>query len=224
MERYMERDALYTLIKASFGSIQKDYPDVQALPGLPPEDQVLEVFGIDEVVFSDFIEDMEIRLGGRRLNLDIFINRQEFGNLTFGRLLDHLGKVLATRIKKPLVVYVDDEDENLFVFKRKFGKDLNLQTFTDSLEAFEYITSNPDVALVITDEVMPGLNGNLLCDKVKEIKPSMKFILITGNPDNDDDLMYNTLRGNRFFEFIRKPMDLENKGQEYLRMIQALTA
>jgi CheY-like chemotaxis protein len=220
----MDRDALYTLIKATLESLQKDYPDVRALPTVPPEDQILEAYGIDEVVFSDFIDDVEIRLGGRRLNLEIFLNRQEYSNLSFRKLLDHLVKVLTNRIKKPLVVYVDDEEENLFVFKRKFGKELNLKTFTDPQEAFQFITSDSDVALVITDEVMPGMNGNLLCDKVKEIKPAMKFILITGNPDNDDDLMYNTLRGNRFFEFIRKPMDLENKGNEYLKMIQGLTA
>ena len=223
MERRMNRDALYTLIKATFESLNKEHSDINAIPPISPEDQVLAGYGIDEVVFSEFIEDVEVRLGNRRLNLEIFLNRQEYSTLTFKKLLDHMVKVLASRIKKPLVVYVDDEEENLFVFKRKFGKELNLKLFTRPQEALAFITEDPDVVLVITDEVMPGMNGNLLCDKVKEIKPSMKFILITGNPQHDEDLMYTSLRENRFYEFIRKPLDLENKGPEYLKMIQSLT-
>jgi hypothetical protein len=48
----------------------------------------------------------------------------------------------------------------------------------------------------------------------------MKFILITGNPNSDDDLMYRSLRKSRFYEFINKPIDLEKKGDEYLKMFQ----
>jgi DNA-binding NtrC family response regulator len=76
--------------------------------------------------------------------------------------------------------------------------------------------------LVITDEVMPKLSGNELCDAVKKSKPNLKFILITGNPNHDSDLMYLTLRKNRFYEFINKPVDFENKAEEYFSMIQSL--
>ncbi len=120
------------------------------------------------------------------------------------------------------VVYVDDEEENLFIFRRKFGKDLNLKTFANPIEALEHIRKSSNIGLVITDEVMPKLSGNQLCDEVRKTKPNMKFILITGNPNQDEDLLYKSLRQNRFYELINKPMDLESKGKEYLSMIKAL--
>jgi hypothetical protein len=48
----------------------------------------------------------------------------------------------------------------------------------------------------------------------------LKFILITGNPNSDDDLMYRSLRNSRFYDFINKPVDLEGKGEEYLKLFQ----
>jgi DNA-binding NtrC family response regulator len=121
-----------------------------------------------------------------------------------------------------MVVYVDDEEENLFIFKRKFGKKLNLNTFSDPIKALEFIQNSEDVRLVITDEVMPKMSGNELCDRVHLTKPLLRFVLITGNPNSDGDLMYRALRKNRFYEFINKPVDFDTKGDEYLGMIQGL--
>jgi hypothetical protein len=52
----------------------------------------------------------------------------------------------------------------------------------------------------------------------------MKFILITGNPNSDGDLMYRALRRNRFFEFFNKPVDFEAKSEEYLGLINRIIA
>ena len=38
-----------------------------------------------------------------------------------------------------MVVYVDDEEENLFIFKRRFGKDFPIKTFSDPHEALSFI-------------------------------------------------------------------------------------
>jgi hypothetical protein len=35
------------------------------------------------------------------------------------------------------------------------------------------------------------------------------IILVTGNPQGDDELMYNSLRHGKFHDFISKPLDLE---------------
>jgi hypothetical protein len=57
---------------------------------------------------------------------------------------------------------------------------------------------------------------------VHETKPLMKFILITGNPNGDGDLMYRALRRNRFFEFFNKPVDFSARGEEYLALIHGV--
>jgi DNA-binding NtrC family response regulator len=150
------------------------------------------------------------------------LSQETLNSLNLGQFLGILSEALLPAGRTPVVVYVDDEEENIFVFKRKYGKRLNLQTFTDPLQALAFIHSDPNVTLVITDEVMPKLSGNGLCDEVHKVKPAVKFILITGNPNSDEDLMYNSLRRNRFYEFINKPVDFEGKGEEYFNMIQSL--
>ncbi len=182
----------------------------------------LEDIGVDQVAFSEIKDELEKRYEGKRLNLENYLNPTEFPYLTVAKLLEHLEKLFVTTNKNPLVVYVDDEEDNLFVFNRKLGKKITLKTFTKPLEALEFIRTNSDVALVITDEVMPLMGGNELCDEVHKTKPYLKFILITGNPDDDSNLLYKSLRHNRFYEFINKPLDLENKSEEYLNLVLGL--
>jgi CheY-like chemotaxis protein len=195
---------------------------IKPLPEEPAQDLPLESSGIDLIAFSDITEDLKQRFMGKDFHLDQYLVPDEFHYLTMGKLLSQLTSSSRTSVRNPQVVYVDDEEENLFVFKRKFGKELNLKTFTDPVAALEYIKTEESVSLVITDEVMPIMGGNALCDEVHKAKPMLKFILITGNPNNDDDLLYRSLRQSRFYEFINKPVDLENKGKEYLNMFREI--
>jgi CheY-like chemotaxis protein len=195
---------------------------VKALPDSIDREKSLEESGMDLIAFSEIAEEFQQRFNGRDFHLDAFMVPEEYYYLTLGKFLDLVCKAFRPSSQNPIVVYVDDEEENLFVFKRRFGKELNLKSFTNPFEALAFVKSSPDVALVITDEVMPGLGGNALCDEVKKTKPNMKFILITGNPNSDGDLMYRTLRSNRFYDFISKPVDFANKGGQYFKLIQDL--
>jgi CheY-like chemotaxis protein len=188
----------------------------------PDFEATLVDFGINLESMPDIEEELTRRLKGRKLGLEPFLTPQEFDFLTLGKTLDALSRVLAPESKRPLVVYVDDEEENLFVFNRKFGKKLALKMFTDPEAALKFIQSSTEVALVITDEFMPRLSGNELCDKVHQANPQLPFILITGNPNQDEDLLYRSLRRGRFFEFFQKPLDLDRKGEEYFKLIEGL--
>ncbi len=192
------------------------------LPATFEREALLSDIGFDVVTLPDLIHELTRRLDGKALGLDDMLGPDEINSATLGELVDRIVSKFRVPSANPIVVYVDDEEENLFTFKRKFGKALNLRTFSDSREAAEYIERGDDVQLVITDEFMPKLTGTGLCDLVHKSKPFMKFILITGNPNQDDDLMYNALRRNRFYEFINKPMDLEKRGDEYLELIKGL--
>jgi CheY-like chemotaxis protein len=216
----MDKATLYVLLKESVDTLAKRDGYFKSLPDMPDFDLPLNDAGLDIVTLPEVAEDLKSRLGGRNLGIEAILNPQDVNAMTIGQLLDQIGSALAPKRKDPIVVYVDDEEENLFVFNRKFGKRLNLKTFTEPYKALEFIRDEENVALVITDEVMPKLNGNGLCDEVHKVKPMMKFILITGNPNSDDDLMYRSLRKSRFYEFINKPVDFEKKGDEYLKMFQ----
>jgi CheY-like chemotaxis protein len=220
----MNYNQAYAVLKEIVQSLGLRGDGVTLLPQDPVPDMTLEETGVDLIAYPDFLEELKQRFNGKTFHLEAYLIPDEFHCLTVGRVLTQLSKPAASALENPEVVYVDDEEENLFVFKRKFGKELNLKMFTNPVEALEYIRANSRVGLVITDEVMPKLSGNELSDEIHKTKPNMKFILITGNPNQDDDLMYRSLRRNRFYEFINKPMNLEKNGEQYLSMIRNLLA
>jgi CheY-like chemotaxis protein len=220
----MEKTALYGIIREIVLGYSAKDPSYFSLPEKLDEEASLNDLGLDITTLPEVVADLESRLGGRDLKLGDILNPSDLNTMTMGDFLKQVQVSLAAGRKNPITVYVDDEEENIFVFKRKYGKRLNLMTFTSPTEALGYIKSNDDVALVITDEVMPGMGGNQLCDEVHKSKPMMKFVLITGNPNSDGDLMYRSLSRNRFYDFINKPVDFENKGEQYFELFQKLIA
>ncbi len=218
----MNTQQAYDIVREIVASLKERGENTKLLPEEMKPEAALYDLGVDLIVFSELAEELSQRFNGRDFHLNAYMVPEEYYYLTVGELVERITSTFKAVKRDPLVVYVDDEEENLFVFKRRYGKKLNLQTFTNPNSALSFIQNNSDVKLVITDEVMPGMSGNELCDNVHKTKPLMKFILITGNPNGDGDLMYRTLRKNRFFEFINKPVDFENKGEEYLNVINGI--
>ncbi len=214
---------LYEVIKSAVDTICGDYEDLKSLDSELHKDSKLTAYGFDILSFSEFARELEVRFDGRRLDLEPYCVPQIFNDATIGLVFDRIRqKIGPSPTENPLALYVDDEEQNLFIFRRKFAKDLNLKTFLDPLEALEFIKVTPEVRLVITDEVMPGMRGNELCDEVHKIRPNIRFILITGNPEHDNNLLYRTLRHSRFFEFFQKPVDFDGKREEYLQLMKGL--
>lgn len=216
----MDKQQAYEILREIVVSLASRGENVRSLPDSMKAEATLEQSGIDLIAFSEIAEELDRRFNGKDFHLSSFLVPDEFYYLTVGKFVDLVSSAFKTAGKGNVVVYVDDEEENLFILKRKLGKRLDLVTFTSSTEALDYIRKSENVGLVITDEVMPNMSGNQLCDEVHKTKPLMRFILITGNPNNDDDLMYRALRKHRFYEFFNKPMDFDNRGEEYFETIQ----
>ena len=186
-----------------------------------PHTSILD-FGLNPDTLPEILNELKLRLDGRDVNVIHNLGADAVYALTLREFLKAIQKNILAYAESPIVVYVDDEEENIFIFKRYFGKSFKLKTFTDPEEAFGFIRSESTVRLVITDEVMPGLTGNALCNAIRRFKPYLKFILLTGNPSGDDNLMYKSLKQGRFHDFINKPLNLEAQGAEYTKMIRNL--
>ncbi|MEO7425251.1 MAG: response regulator [Fibrobacteria bacterium] len=213
---------LYDILKDIVFNLSIGDAKFRPLPTELESDARLADLGLDPDTLPIVLSVLKSRLDGRDVNVLAGRDPEALRCWTLRPFLKALKESIAASVHAPITVYVDDEEENIFVFKRFFGKHLRLVTFTDPERAFAFIRSEDAVTLVVTDESMPGLTGNALCNAIRRHKPYLKFVLITGNPAEDRDLLYNSLRHGRFHDVILKPMDLQRHGQKYLEMMLSL--
>lgn len=72
---------------------------------------------------------------------------------------------------------------------------------SDALRVFEQHSDKID--LLLTDMVMPGLNGRDLAQRILEQKPRLKIIYISGYTD---DMLLSTGALGPGMSFLRKPL------------------
>ena len=79
------------------------------------------------------------------------------------------------------LIYLDDEEINLILFKEMFKKDFQIFTTTSPHEAIDYVSNN-EVDFVLTDQLMPVMTGVEFLRELEGINvPSNpKRIIISG--------------------------------------------
>ncbi|MCB0279058.1 MAG: response regulator [Calditrichaeota bacterium] len=80
------------------------------------------------------------------------------------------------------ILVVDDEEDIVIMAKEMLtGLGYTVDAFVNSKEALEFFKKNSaKIDILISDKTMPYLNGLLLITEVKQIKPSLHVILMTG--------------------------------------------
>jgi DNA-binding NtrC family response regulator len=107
---------------------------------------------------------------------------------------------------QPVVVIVDDE-EMVITSVRAF---LSLETeygihgFTDPEEAARFLETNP-VDVVVSDYLMPKMNGIQLLGKAKQLQPEAARVLLTGHADKQSAIQAINEVG--LFQYLEKPWD-----------------
>jgi CheY-like chemotaxis protein len=82
------------------------------------------------------------------------------------------------------VLIVDDDPAMLEVLTRILRREkYDLLTASDGAEGLEKAKTAKDLALLVTDYDMPGLTGNELADRVREIYPDVKILFQSGFSD-----------------------------------------
>lgn len=107
------------------------------------------------------------------------------------------------------IVIVDDEDMVLTSIDSflQLESEYNIMTFTKASEALEYITENA-VDLVISDYLMPEMNGIEFLGKVRNVKPEIPRIILTGYADKENAIKAINEVG--LFQYIEKPWENDN--------------
>jgi DNA-binding NtrC family response regulator len=108
-----------------------------------------------------------------------------------------------------VIVLVDDEEMVLTSLRSilSLETDYEVQTFLSAREALEHIERN-EVDLVISDYLMPEMDGISFLAKVREIKPEIPRIILTGYADKENAIKAINEVG--LYQYIEKPWDNED--------------
>jgi DNA-binding NtrC family response regulator len=104
------------------------------------------------------------------------------------------------------IVLVDDEEMVLKSLNSllELETDYQVHTFTSVTEALGFIKKN-DIDLVISDYLMPEMDGISFLAKVKEVRPEVPRIILTGYADKENAI--KAINDVGLFQYIEKPWD-----------------
>ena len=107
------------------------------------------------------------------------------------------------------IVIVDDEEMVLTSLTSFLNLETGytVKTFISAGAALEFIKSN-DIDLVISDYLMPEMDGISFLARVREHKPQVPRIILTGYADKENAI--KAINDVGLFQYIEKPWDNED--------------
>jgi response regulator RpfG family c-di-GMP phosphodiesterase len=113
------------------------------------------------------------------------------------------------------ILLVDDESLILLSLKRslrlQFGSEYRYETAVEAEEGLARIgdltADGVDVVLVISDWLMPGMNGDEFLARVQRLYPGTRLIMVTGHADESD--LAKLAEEVKIEAFLRKPWEPE---------------
>ncbi|MDY7002959.1 MAG: response regulator [Cyanobacteriota bacterium] len=108
---------------------------------------------------------------------------------------------------KPKILVVDDELDNLDLLYRTFHKDYKVLQAKSGLEALEILETSGEVAVIISDQRMPRMNGTEFLSLTAKQYPDTIRILLTGFTDVED--LVEAINSGKVFKYLTKPWNAQ---------------
>ncbi|HML56295.1 MAG TPA: response regulator [Solidesulfovibrio magneticus] len=126
---------------------------------------------------------------------------------------------------KPCILFVDDDPEILAAYGRALRKRYAVETAAGPEVGLERLAALPDVAVVVSDLRMPGLDGVEFLGRVRDLRPDAVRIILTGFADIE--VAIAAVNKSKVFSFLTKPCPeeaLEEALEAALRQYQLIAA
>ena len=110
-----------------------------------------------------------------------------------------------TENEKITILYVDDEEINLFTFKAIFKKKYEVFTAISAQKGLDLL-SQKDISIqaVISDLAMPEMDGLSFITVAKSQYPNLLTFLLTAYDLNDE--IQNALNSKLIYQYLSKPL------------------
>ena len=114
--------------------------------------------------------------------------------------------IMAKGENSQTIIIVDDEEMVLTSLSSflSLETEYNVITYTSAKEALNFVKNN-EVDLVVSDYLMPEMDGIRFLAQVKKIKPEVPRIILTGYADKENAIKAINEVG--LFQYIEKPWD-----------------
>jgi two-component system sensor histidine kinase DegS len=128
----------------------------------------------------------------------------------------------TVKTNKPIVFYLDDDEFNLILFKANLEEHYEVIVEQEPNKAIKYLSEN-QVDVILTDQIMPHMDGIEFLKKISNIQSEVSRILLTGVVNQEVMLKaINQVQIYRFHEkssnFDALKFDIDNAFQ----MVQAI--
>ena len=145
---------------------------------------------------------------GQGTSFKIFLPRYKPGKrVTSGESeLENIAKIDLTGSATILLVE-DDESVRFFAKRALTSRGYTVLEAATGAEALNIMNNTElDIALIVSDVVMPEMDGPTLLTEIRKTKPNLKVIFISGYAK---DAFENKLAGDEEFIFLAKPFTLK---------------
>ncbi len=121
--------------------------------------------------------------------------------------IEHISRQIMNleRPKKPKMLVVDDEPDNLDLLYRTFRRDFQVLRAESGIQALEILETEGEVAVIISDQRMPEMKGTEFLSKTVPQFPNTMRIILTGFTDVED--LVEAINSGQVYKYITKPWD-----------------
>ena len=121
------------------------------------------------------------------------------------------------------ILYVDDEEINLFLFEKNLQSRYNIITAISGKEGLEKLNQFAnDIIIVISDMRMPLMNGLEFISQAKKQYQNIAYFILTGFDFSED--IEDALNNNLIQKYFTKPFEIKEMVQAIDEQIKRLTS
>ena len=107
--------------------------------------------------------------------------------------------------KKPKLLVVDDEQDNLDLLYRTFRREFTVFRADSGIRALEILENEGEMAAIISDQRMPDMNGTEFLSRTVSDFPDTMRIILTGYTDITD--LIEAINSGQVHKYITKPWE-----------------
>ncbi len=109
--------------------------------------------------------------------------------------------------RKPKILVVDDEPDNLDLLYRTFYREYKVLRATSGPAALELLAKEGDISVIISDQRMPMMSGTEFLSLTATQYPDIIRIILTGYTDVED--LVEAINAGKVFKYVTKPWEAE---------------